>query len=136
MSAPNVVRGVMYEGSAPPPAVFRFVAPDTTALKKVDATYGIDSVDLRAYDAYDVLETIEVTKTLSGAGLDDVVFDTLQVDGYAFDNVGYNFRHQLTAAETSLFVGGRTYNLEYLVTPTAQPVQVHVLWLSVLGTQY
>jgi len=137
MTHPAVMSGTMYEGEAPPPTVMRLVADDgATLLKKVDGTLGVDTIELRVYDAYDAEEGLVVTKTLTGSGLNNVMFDTAQTDAYAFDNEGYNFRHQLTAADVAAFKGGHVYVFEYQIQPTAQKNQVHTSQLQVHGTGY
>jgi len=130
----------MWEGEAHPPIVMRLAADDGFNLNLSDPDYGIAQVDLKVRDAYDPLETVIITKTYTGyAQLYPFVFDSLQGDGYAFDDVGYNFRHQLPASETTGFLGGRSYTFEYKITGknlTTVPIQVHVAWIQVMSTGY
>lgn len=129
MSAPDPIRGTFWQGEAPPAFVLRLAADDGFALKRVDPVLGVDSIAVVAYCAEDALETPIWSTTLNQGALLGIMFDTLQVDGYAFDEVGYNFRLSPTAANFQGAVAGRDYEIVLTVTPTAKPVQKHRVWM-------
>lgn len=134
MAAPDPIRGTFWAGEAPPPIVLRLVADDGVALKLIDAVYGVETIALKLYCVDDAAETALFSASYNVAAMTAKVFQELQTDGYAFDEIGYNVRLVLTAAEFAPCRGGRDYVLDMVVTPTAQPVQKHVIWYRCVGS--
>lgn len=73
------------------------------ALLQSDLT----SITLKVYEISDP-DTEIASETLTIA---NVIFDTLQTDGWTIDSTGYNFRYQVPA--TSLPLGGAMYRFEF-----------------------
>lgn len=133
MAAPDPIRGTFWQGEAPPPTVLRLVADDGTALKLIDPVYGIDQIDVKLYCVDDPLETALFQDTYTGGELSTKVFQTLQTDGYAFDDVGYNVLLKHDADDFADCVGGRSYMLDIKVTCAAQQPQQHPVDLRCVG---
>lgn len=105
-----------------------FERDDWIALARLSAAAGtvliqsdFDSLEVYLYDKKD-------TQTLlyaAGITISGVIFNSLQNDGYwDKDDVGYNFRHRLTAAallaDGVTLEGGHTYRVEYVFQTTME----------------
>lgn len=90
----------------------RLVAADGSSLTGSSFQ---DSVALKVWDATaDTPPGTAIWSTTLAKG--DVVFNTLQTDGYwTIDGTGYNFRHTVPAS-SAFPKGGRTYRCEYTLT--------------------
>lgn len=82
----------------------------------------VSAIDYVVKDA----QSLEVVREATALDKTVVIFDALQTDGrWTLDETGYNFRHDLPAAD--LPNGRRTYRVEYKITPTAGEV-FHIVW--------
>jgi len=106
----RVATGTVFEGESAV-NLARLVAADGSALNQSSFQ---DSVALKVFDVTADTPPSEVWTTTLAKG--DVVFSTLQTDGYwTIDGIGYNFRHTVPAA-SAFPKGGRTYRCEYTLT--------------------
>lgn len=106
----RVATGTVFEGENAV-NLARLVAADGSAL---NGSSFQDAVGLQVWDVTaDTPPSQTYTVTLAKG---DVVFSSLQKDGYwTIDGVGYNFRHTV-AASLAFPKGGRTYRCEYTLT--------------------
>ncbi len=122
-SALEVYSTVFKNGSAT--MLARVVGADAQPIVRADIASATYSVFLLAGDDPDSRTAVtghaDVSLTVA-----DVIFDTLQTDDlWTVDQTGYNFRHVLdVSAEEAFAVAGRTYLIEYRLTPVAGQVIV------------
>ena len=104
MAFAAIEKAVVWEGSTPV-LMARVVGSNNIAIKQAD----LNNVDYRVDEAgTQIVDTTALT-------IADVIFDTLQTTtsdaAWTRDNTGYNFRHQLAAAD--LPDGDTTYLVQF-----------------------
>lgn len=137
---PRLLVSEVWEGEDWPDTVARLAYSSGALVTLAD----VDSISLSIYWADDpeaadppvpVYGPTAIDKATGGPGGEAVIYDTLQTDGYAIDDQGYNFRHFLGASSFA-GEGGMRYLLVYTVVrvsprgPLKIPHSVYVRALS------
>lgn len=112
--------------------VIRWVAPNGAIIAPTDVTtwYVVVFPVGTNSDETPLYQTSPVAPVLAPAG---PWFSTLQVDGYAFDDVGYNFRYAIGPANIPT-VGGQVYRYVYCANTGAWGKRVEVFEVEMVPT--
>lgn len=110
MSSPLIHKGKGIQGSGMP-LMARILKTDGSSDPILQAD--IDTIEYHYFDEADPSTDLAATPAIVVA---DVIFDILQLDEFwDADDIGYNFRYDIPAAE--LINGNRTYRYEFKITP-------------------
>ena len=109
MTAVRPSHGIIWEGTSP-----TLMARVLNSSGNPISQAGTTSV------AYSIFDTSRASKVI-GSGtrtVGAVIYDTYQDDdAWSVDSIGYNFRD--TPAASNFPIGGRTYRVEYKITPSS-----------------